>query len=85
MSRELDPAKDFDNFELWFQELPDDRFGCFACDWMESVKAGAIFATSGYDTFQGWVFDNKWPTERASREAAYLNDKADASHWSNAA
>lgn len=77
----IDADRDYDDFERWFDGLADIVFADLAFTWMETLKAGAVLSRGGYDSFKGWLFDEKWPGIRMAREIDRLTSLADYARW----
>jgi len=77
----FDADRDYDEFETWFHELSDEQFGQMACGWLLKVAPGTTFSRDGYDTFKGYLLDNRWPEIREAREVDRLSHLADCARW----
>jgi len=81
VAKQFDADRDYDDFEAWFQEMDELKFGQLMFAWLETVKAGTTFTRSGEDTFKGWALDVRWPEIRAARECDRLSHLADYARW----
>jgi hypothetical protein len=75
--KNFDADQDYDDFDVWFQEMDELKFGQLMFAWLETVKAGATFTRDGFDTFKGWALDVRWPEIREARECDRLSHLAD--------
>lgn len=81
MSKQIDPEQDYDDFEEWFQDLPEDQYGRYSFAWQEAMQKGHVIERSGYGDFQDWVYDNRWPEVRMAREMDRLTQLSETARW----
>jgi hypothetical protein len=74
----FDADRDYDEFETWFHELSDEKFGQLMLGWLNTVQAGTKFTRDGYDTCKGWALENRWPEIRMARELDELVTRTEA-------